>query len=111
MTSRYGLSDVEWYQILNVFSNTEQIEEVILFGSRAMGTHRPASDIDIAIKGSQLNLSIQHALEWMLDDLLLPYKFDLVIFDKISAPALIRHIEDAGVSLLKKQPAAKATLL
>jgi len=78
MTSRYGLSDVEWYQILNVFSNTEQIEEVILFGSRAMGTHRPASDIDIAIKGSQLNLSIQHALEWMLDDLLLPYKFDLV---------------------------------
>ena len=45
-----GLTPKELETLKNVFKKFENINEVILFGSRALGTHKPASDIDFAIK-------------------------------------------------------------
>ena len=77
----------------------KKISTAILFGSRAKGSFEPGSDIDIAIKGSELNLNVIIELKIILDDLLLPYKFDIVIYDRISEPALLDHINRVGISL------------
>jgi predicted nucleotidyltransferase len=105
----YGLTQSEWAQIFAVFQKAEHIEQAVLFGSRAKGTHKPASDIDIALKGSHLNISTLHEIEWQLDDLLLPYKFDLVIFEKITDPAFIRHIVNVGIPIYYRKTSIPTT--
>lgn len=52
-----GLSDKELSTLRDdVFTKFDTIEEVILFGSRARGTHQKASDVDLAIKGKTSTL-------------------------------------------------------
>ena len=87
-------SDIE--KMTNIFSSHAQLEKVVLYGSRAKGTFKPNSDIDITIIGSQLNLSNLQQIETELDDLLLPYKIDISIYHHITNPDLIEHIARVG---------------
>ena len=43
----YGLTDTEMGKLLQVFAANERIDEVVLYGSRAKGTYKPFSDVDI----------------------------------------------------------------
>ncbi|WP_460982604.1 nucleotidyltransferase domain-containing protein [Spirosoma fluminis] len=51
---RYGLSDSHLLDIVNTIVANPRIQQAILFGSRAKGTQRPGSDIDIALKGDRV---------------------------------------------------------
>ena len=95
----YGLDDGDLKLIIDILKSNKKISTAILFGSRAKGSFEPGSDIDIAIKGSELNLNSIIELKISLDDLLLPYKFDIVIYDRISEPALLDHINRVGIRL------------
>jgi AhpD family alkylhydroperoxidase len=77
-------------------------ETGILYGSRAKGTFKPASDIDLTLTGPDLDLTILQILETELDDLLLPYKIDLSIFHKITNPDLVEHITRVGKTVYSK---------
>ena len=45
--------------IREILSQTPQIRKAVLFGSRALGTWKPASDIDLALEGEELDLSVR----------------------------------------------------
>jgi predicted nucleotidyltransferase len=47
--SRWGLSEEDISRIRSVFRRNSRIRQVILFGSRAKGTFRRGSDIDLAL--------------------------------------------------------------
>lgn len=83
--------------IVKVFFNFPVVEEVVLYGSRAMGNFRNGSDIDITLKGVGLNLHVLNGISLVLDDLMLPYTFDISIYDHIDNEELISHIERKGV--------------
>ena len=80
-----GLTKEEVAGIRAVFSKYQQIEEVLIYGSRAMGNFKIASDIDLTLIGKHIDLSLQTKIEFDLDDLMLPYKFDVSIYDKITS--------------------------
>ena len=67
-----------------------------MYGSRAKGNYRPGSDIDLTLKGRGINLEQLNAISNDLDDLLLPYTFDLSIFHHITNRELLGHIERVG---------------
>lgn len=92
----FGLKENDVESIQNVFSKFEDVEKVVLYGSRAKGNYRPASDIDLTIFG-HLDLNTLHKIEWEIDDLLLPYKIDLSLHHQISNPYLLEHIDRIGV--------------
>jgi len=92
----FGLKDEVVEKINRVFAVHPEVEEAVLYGSRAKGNQRPGSDIDLTLKGSSLNLQIVNRLSRELDDLLLPYTFDISIFHQIANPELIDHIERVG---------------
>ena len=94
---KYGLKEHIVISIKDVFAKYPQVENAILYGSRAKGNYRPNSDIDITLKGENLDLSTLFKIETDLDDLLLPYKIDLSIFHKIKNQDLIEHINRAGI--------------
>lgn len=93
----YGLPDSALEKIRGIFKKYLQIDEVILYGSRAMGTYKIGSDIDLCIVSTTLTLSELLAIENQLDDLLLPWKIDLSLKSHIDNQALLLHIEEKGV--------------
>jgi predicted nucleotidyltransferase len=102
----YGLKESTIEQIQSVFSRHEAVEEVILYGSRAKGTYRNGSDIDLTIKGKDVTLSEL----FQLDDLLLPYKIDLSLKHKLNDAELVAHIERVGKPLYVKASSASSEL-
>ncbi len=96
----HGIPDKYAEQILGLFKPFPKDAELILFGSRAKGNAREGSDIDVAIKGVSINLADRD--HWLLkyDDLNLPWKLDLVIYNFIKEPALKEHIDRVGIRIL-----------
>jgi predicted nucleotidyltransferase len=92
----FGLSEKVIDRINSVFRRFPGIDEVILYGSRAKGNFRTGSDIDLTIKGHQIDLSTLYSIERELDDLMLPYKIDLSIWSQIENQDLLEHIERVG---------------
>lgn len=101
--SKFGLKQTTIDKINGVFSGHPQIEQVILYGSRAKGNYRGGSDIDLTIKGEAVTLTQLLKIETELDDLLLPYKIDLSLLHKIDDPDLIDHIRRVGIVFYDKQ--------
>ena len=97
-----GLNAEDLQKIIERFEQMPWLEEVLLFGSRAKGSAHEGSDIDLAIKGRGLTLVHYHELAEALEQLWLPYKFDIVIYDTIDEPALIEHIRRVGIRLYSK---------
>ena len=99
-TERWGLSEITIGKMVDVFRSFRGIKQALIYGSRAMGTHRPGSDIDITFVVSDDMTWIDfQRLETKLDDLDLPYKFDLSLMKQIDNKALLEHIEKNGQEL------------
>ncbi len=94
---KFGLKDEAIEAICGVFQDHPEVEKAILYGSRARGNFKSASDIDLTLQGESLNSTVLNTISWELDDLLLPYTFDLSIISQISNPDLIDHISRVGV--------------
>ncbi|MFH1097069.1 MAG: nucleotidyltransferase domain-containing protein [Candidatus Desantisbacteria bacterium] len=103
LNMKFGLKEKIIEQIKSVFVNYPQVEEVILYGSRAKGSFKNGSDIDITLKGSGLNRLVISKISRDLDDLFLPYSFDLSIFEQISNPDIVDHIKRVGVIFYEKE--------
>lgn len=86
-------------ELLNrVFRRHPEISDVRLFGSRAKGTHQTNSDIDLVLGGAVDELRAE-AIAAELDELPLPYHFDVMPFTQIVSPSLREHIERVGITL------------
>lgn len=99
-----GLSEQAIKKIRTVFSNHAKIMHVILYGSRAKGNFYQGSDIDLTIIGDNIDFSELLKIENQLDDLLLPYKIDLSLFQNIKNTDLIDHIQRVGIVLYQNIP-------
>lgn len=93
---RFGLKGVIVEKIISVFRGFPLITEVIIYGSRAKNICNPGSDIDLTIKGEKLTLKELNRISIALDDLLLPYTFDLSIYQHIDNHDLLEHIARVG---------------
>lgn len=103
MIEDFGLNQSDILKINGVFEQLPKIQTVIIYGSRAKGNFRPGSDIDITLTGDNLTLTDVNELSTILDDLLLPYLFDISIFDKIENPEFTDHINRVGKVFYTKQ--------
>lgn len=98
----YGLMDTQLAQIRRVLAQTPRLERAVLFGSRAKGTFKPGSDIDLALMGDAFEFRDRLRLDNELEDLDLPVFFDLVMYGQISDPAVREHIDRVGVTLYSR---------
>lgn len=105
-----GLSKDIFDKMNAVFRNYKEIKSVLLYGSRALGNFKPASDIDISIVGQEIDLTLQNEIEFALDDLMLPYKFDISIYNTVISPELIEHINRVGIQIYKLEPFKKGSI-
>ncbi len=92
----FGLNNQEIKILRDVLASVPEVEEAIIYGSRARGTNKVASDIDITLKGSNLTYLQLALLDAKIDDLYLPYFVDLSLFSMIKNTDLIESIEREG---------------
>ena len=93
---KYGLKNEILKNISAILVAFPEVNKAILYGSRAKGNFKPTSDIDITLVGDNLTLQILNKIDLELDDLLLPYTFDLSIFHFLNNKELIEHVERVG---------------
>jgi predicted nucleotidyltransferase len=93
--SDFGLDLRALGLIRGVFARHPSIVQVRVFGSRAKGHHQPGSDVDLALFGD-VDGALARLVAAELDDLPLPYRFDVQVYDTISHPPLREHIDRAG---------------
>jgi len=99
---QYGLTKKTIKKINLVFERFGEVEEAVLYGSRAKGNYKPGSDIDIVLRGERLNLHLLNKISLDLDDLLLPYTFDIAIYHHINNSDLTEHIKRVGKIFYRK---------
>ena len=98
----FGLSLNNIAKINSVFNQYPDINEVLLFGSRAKGNYRDNSDIDLVIKGKNINLSTLQEIENKLEELYIPNTIDLIAYDTIHNADLLNHINRMGKLFYEK---------
>jgi predicted nucleotidyltransferase len=99
---QFGLLRKDIDSLISILRTNTKVDKIILFGSRAKGNFDPGSDIDIAIKGQLLKLDDILESKVRIENLSLPYKIDLIIYESINEPDLISHIDRVGVSLFER---------
>lgn len=98
----YGLKQETINKLKELFLGISEIDEVIIYGSRAKSNYKDSSDIDITLKGANLSLMDINRLSNRIDDLLLPYTFDISIYHHLKNKNLIEHIDRVGKVFYKR---------
>ncbi|GAB6042364.1 type I restriction endonuclease subunit R, EcoR124 family [Endothiovibrio diazotrophicus] len=94
----HGLPAEAVRRIREALAGFPQIDRAVLYGSRAKGNYRPGSDVDLTLKISgEPSLQFLYRVMDAVDELNLPWGFDLSLFAYLKNEELIRHIERKGV--------------
>lgn len=99
----YGLLERDLENIYAAIKEYAEIEEVVLFGSRAMANYKIGSDVDIAVKGKEVDKKTILKLSDDLNEVYpLPYFFDVIDYNTISNDRLKAHIDLEGKVIYKR---------
>jgi predicted nucleotidyltransferase len=98
----HGLPEHAVAQLQSVLARFPGVQKAVLYGSRAKGNFRPGSDIDLTLHGDALDMQTLARIGVELDDLLLPYRIDLSLFDSIANQDLAEHILRVGCALYER---------
>jgi predicted nucleotidyltransferase len=96
-----GLPPEASTRLLEVLAAHPAVEEAWLYGSRAMGRHRPGSDVDLTLGGDRLSHADLLALMGAIDDLLLPWQVDLSLHRELNDD-LRAHVQRVGRLVLRR---------
>ncbi|MEZ5538941.1 MAG: nucleotidyltransferase domain-containing protein [Pseudomonadales bacterium] len=103
LAARANLPVAALEQIYTALAKEATVQRALLYGSRARGTARNTSDIDIALDGDTLSLAHKARLEQVLDDLLLPWKIDLCVLRDVDNADLLANIQQDGQLLYQRK--------
>ncbi len=99
---KYGLKEDILKDIIAIFAKYSKIQKVLLYGSRAKGNYKNGSDIDLTLVGNNIGLQDLNKILLELDELYLPYRFDLSIFERLKNEDLVDHINRVGIVIYEK---------
>ena len=102
-----GLKAKHRAAIVDILASDDRVERAVLFGSRAAGTHSPASDVDIALFGERLTSSDRARIGAAIEEAAVPQRVDLILHGMIGSEALREHIERRGVERHRRGGASR----
>ncbi|MDR0310178.1 MAG: nucleotidyltransferase domain-containing protein [Acidobacteriota bacterium] len=94
----YGILQSALDKIKAVLFSVQGVEQIVLYGSRVKGNYKEGSDIDLTVKGT-LTFDDLVKMSVNLDDLNLPWKIDLSLYNQIKNVELLEHIDRVGVAI------------
>ncbi len=105
---KYGLKEATIERICGIFTRYPQVDKAVLYGSRAKGNYKNGSDIDLTLDGGDdLTMNVLYRIMDDIDDLFLPYRFDLSVLKDIQDPDVLDHIRRVGVVFYERSAIRK----
>jgi len=95
----HGLSPGVLSILRAIFARYPEIHQVRIYGSRARGTHRPGSDIDLAVFAPDMTEARLAALWQDLESSPIAFNIDLVHVETLANPHLREHILADGIPI------------
>ena len=92
----HGLSNRDIQTIRDILNKYPDVEEVRLFGSRAIGNYYKGSDIDFAVMNEGVSNKTIQSLVSDFEESSLPYFIDVIYFPDLNHPGLKEHINRVG---------------
>lgn len=92
---KFGLKERELDEIKALYYLFPEIDEIVIFGSRARGDYNKVSDIDIAIKGEVDK--IMYKIRDYFEESSIIYTVDVVNYISISNQDFKENIDDEGI--------------
>ena len=92
----FGLPPATLEAIRRILAEEPAVKKAVIYGSRAKGTYRPGSDIDLTLFGDGLDVDILGRIATRLHESPIPYQVDLSIFELIDHAGLREHIQRVG---------------
>ena len=105
--NRFGFKIGDLDLIITVIQKYPQIEQAIVFGSRAKGNYKTGSDVDIALKGDIDWEIVSNLNNDLNEETTLPYMFDVLDYNSIDNIALREHIDRIGVVFYEREKVLK----
>lgn len=104
MPESLGLQQDDLKIIISVLIQYPEVTDAFIFGSRAKGNFHNGSDVDIALKGENLNADIVSRISYELnEETILPYKIDVLNYHTISNKELVEHIDRVGINFYRNK--------
>jgi predicted nucleotidyltransferase len=82
--------------VRSIFRRHPEVRSATLFGSRAKGSHNDRSDVDLVVTGDVEPLRAE-AIAAELEELPLPYRFEVQALTHIQHQPLLEHIKRVGI--------------
>jgi len=95
----FGLPKDVYTDIITVLRRYPEIKFAKIFGSRAKGSYKRYSDVDIAVF-ADTNCDLSQFVKDDLEDLEAIYMFDVLHYEKIASAEIKAHIDRVGVEIL-----------
>lgn len=93
----FGLRQNDIDYIIEILKPFKAIKKAVIFGSRAKGNYKKASDIDIALFGDDLHDTVLEISGKLNDEGPLPFKVDVIDYNAIDNSLLKDHIDRIGI--------------
>lgn len=107
MKNKFGLLDSDLEAIVSVLRKHANVERAYIFGSRAKGNFKNGSDVDLALKGEELDFDTISQISYFLnEETNMPYKFDVINYHSIKEPDLVVHIDRVGIEVYNRKKLA-----
>jgi len=101
----YGLRDTDLAYMAELFGQYPDVEQVWIYGSRAKGTNRPGSDVDLALIGPAVKKDTAAAIHFTLEeDGPMPFFFDVLHWNTLTNRQLKAEIEQTAQPLYQRTP-------
>jgi predicted nucleotidyltransferase len=98
----FGLKENDISVIVAILKQHRDVEEALIFGSRAKGNYADGSDVDIALKG-RINFETVSRISYLLnEETVMPYKFDVLNYHTIQSEQLAAHINRVGIMFYQR---------
>lgn len=98
-----GLSPEIIEALRNTSARYPEVDELVIFGSRARDEARPGSDIDLAILGPKLDEGRFAELWNDLEELPIAFKMDIIHFDRLMDDNLKKQIQRDGKVIYRRK--------
>jgi predicted nucleotidyltransferase len=100
--NNFGLPQNVYDEMVNALNRFPEIKHAKIFGSRAKGTHKRYSDVDIAVF-AEANPNLAADIKDVLDNLDTIYDFDVLHYEMTSSAEIKAHIDRVGIEIALKE--------
>ncbi|MEB2786872.1 nucleotidyltransferase domain-containing protein [Algoriphagus persicinus] len=99
---KFGISNSAQKILIDIFKKYPQVAHVLVYGSRAKGTHNNRSDLDLVITDREIDRFTLGELLSDINESDFPYTIDLQRLSRIKNENLIDHIQRVGKTFYRR---------